>query len=113
MQEIKNWSCKKYKTECVAENDTHKILLDFVIQTPNQMFINNRKINCPLVDFAFAVDHRMKMNKAKRLEKILGSCLRAENVRTREWQSYELSVVCFKGKWWIKNLKKKSKPSRS
>ena len=51
----------------VLENDTHKLLWDFDIQTdhlisarrPDLVEINNNKKICKIVDFAVPADHRI------------------------------------------------------
>ena len=57
--------CPFYKiVESVTENETHKILRDFEIQTdhqiparrPNLMLINKKQIICQLVGFAIPAD---------------------------------------------------------
>ena len=55
----------------VLENDTHKLLWDFNIQTdhlisarrPDLIIINKKKKICKIVDFAVAADHRIKLNE--------------------------------------------------
>ena len=46
----------------VLENDTHKLLCDFDIQTRSY---NNRykKENCKIVDFAVPADHKIKLKE--------------------------------------------------
>ena len=58
-----------HKPESVQENDTHKILWDFEVQTdhpilaksPNKVLINKQKTICHQVDFSVPVDHRGRM----------------------------------------------------
>ena len=53
----------------VLENDWHKLLWDFNIQTddvislrrPDLIIINKKKRTCKIVDFAVSVDHRIKL----------------------------------------------------
>ena len=76
VQEIKltNSICTNQKL-FLLENEVHKILWEFEIQTdhsiPGQssgiVLIDKKKIICRLVDFAVLVDHRMKLKK-KNLE---------------------------------------------
>ena len=55
-----------HKPESLQENETHKILWDFEIQTDCQIFtkrpdpvlINKKKRTCHLVDFDIPGDHR-------------------------------------------------------
>ncbi len=52
----------------VLENDTHKLLWDFNIQTdhliparrPDLIIINKKKRICKIVDFAVLADHRIE-----------------------------------------------------
>ena len=63
----------------VQENDTHKLLLDFDIQTdhlistrrPNLIIINQIKKIGKIVDFAVPADHRIKLKKCKKKVKYL------------------------------------------
>ena len=74
--------CKKFKFDHtnkwymhkpapVPENDTHKLLWDFDIQTdhrisfrrPDLIIINKKMRICKIVDFAVPVDHRIKLKE--------------------------------------------------
>ena len=58
----------------VPENDTHKLLWDFNIQTdqliparrPDLITIKKKKITCKIVDFAVPVDHRIIWRNVQR-----------------------------------------------
>ena len=82
--------CKKFKFDhtnkwyihnpaFVLENDTHKLLWDFNIQTdhliparrPNLIIINKKKRTCKIVDFAVPADHRIKLKECKKRDKYL------------------------------------------
>ena len=87
--------CKKFKfdpankwymhnPEPVLENDTHKLLCDFDIQTdhlisarrPDFIIINKKKKKkkkkiCEIVDFAALADHRIKLKKSEKRDKYL------------------------------------------
>ena len=82
--------CKKFKfdhankwymhnPEPVLENDTHKLLWDFDIQTdplisarrPDLIIINKKKRICKIVDFAVLVDHRIKLKECEKRDKYL------------------------------------------
>ena len=61
-----------HNTTSVLENDTHKLLWDFDIQTdhptltrnPDHIIINKKKKKtCKIVDFAVLVDHRIKLKE--------------------------------------------------
>ena len=72
-----------YNPEPVQENNTHKLLWDFDIQTnhqisarrPDLIIINKkkkkRKRNWKIVDFAVAVDHRIKLKECEKKDKYL------------------------------------------
>ena len=61
----------------VLENDSHKLLWDFSIQTdhliparrPDLIIINKRKRICKIVDFAVPADHRVNMKESKKKDK--------------------------------------------
>ena len=68
----------------VLENNTHKLLWDFDIQTdhrisarrPDLILINNnnnkkKKRNCKIIDFAIPADHRIKLKKCEKKDKYL------------------------------------------
>ena len=67
-------STKRYthKAESVRENETHKILWDFEIQTvrrPDLVLINKKnKRTCHLVNFAVPADHRVEMKESENIE---------------------------------------------
>ena len=65
----------------VLENDSHKLLWDFNIQTdhliparrPDLIIINNkkRKRTCKIADFAVPADHRIKLKECEKKDKYL------------------------------------------
>ena len=71
----------------VLENDTHKLLWDFNMQTdhliparrPDLIIINNKKKKkkrkkkriCKIVDFAVPVDHRINLKESEKKDKYL------------------------------------------
>ena len=63
----------------VLENDTHKLLWDFNIQTdhliparrPDLIIINRKKRTCKIVDFAVLADHRIKLKEPEKKDKYL------------------------------------------
>ena len=63
----------------VQENDTHKLLWDFNIQTdhlilarrPDLIIINKKKRICKIVDFAVPVDHRVNLKECEKKDKYL------------------------------------------
>ena len=64
----------------VQENDTHKLLWDFKIQThqlilarrPDLIIINNnKKRTCKIVDFAVRAEHRINLKESEKKDKYL------------------------------------------
>ena len=63
----------------MRENDTHKLLWDFNIQTdhliparrPDLIIINKKKRTCKIVDFAVPADHRVKLKECEKTDKYL------------------------------------------
>ena len=63
----------------VLENDTHKLLWDFNIQTdylilarrPDLIIINKKKKICKIVDFAVPADHRINLKESENKDKYL------------------------------------------
>ena len=63
----------------VLENDSHKLLWDFNIQTdhliptrrPDLILINKRKRICKIVDFAVPADHRINLKESEKKDKYL------------------------------------------
>ena len=63
----------------VLENDSHKLLWDFNIQTdhliparrPDLIIINQKKRTCKIVDFAVPADHRIKLKECEKKDKYL------------------------------------------
>ena len=61
------------------ENDSHKLLWDFNIQTerliparrPDLIIINKRKRICTIVDFVVSADHRINLKKGEMKDKFL------------------------------------------
>ena len=80
--------CKKFKFDhtnkwymhnpaTVLENDLHKLLWDFNIQTdhlirarrPDLIIINKKKRTCKIVNFAVPADHRIKQKEYEKKDK--------------------------------------------
>ena len=63
----------------VLENDSHKLVWDFNIQTdhliparrPGLIIINKRKRICKIVDFAVPTDHRINLKEGEKKDKYL------------------------------------------
>ena len=69
-----------HNPEPVLENDSHKLLWDFNIQTdhliqatrPDLIIINKKKKRtCKTVDFAVPADHRIKLKECEKKDKYL------------------------------------------
>ena len=70
-----------YNRAPVLENDTHKLLWDFDIQTdhliwarrPDVIIINKKKKKkkkiCKIVDFSVLADHRIKLKECEKRDK--------------------------------------------
>ena len=91
VSKVIHWEmCKKFKfdhmNKCymhnpasVLENDAHRLLWDFDIQTdylisarrPNLIIINKKKRTCKIVDFAVLADHRIKLKECEKKDKYL------------------------------------------
>ena len=82
--------CKKFKfahtnkgymhnPESAPENEMHKGLWDFGIQTdhlisarrPDLMIVNKKRRTCRIVDFAIPADHRLKLKETEKRNKYL------------------------------------------
>ena len=63
----------------VLENDSHKLLWDFKIQTdylipvrrPDLIIINKKKRICKIVDFAVLADHKINLKESEKKDKYL------------------------------------------
>ena len=68
-----------YNLEFVLENEKHKLLWDFEIQTDNLilarqldlMIVNKKKRTCRIVDFAVSVDHKVKIKESKKRDQYI------------------------------------------
>ena len=68
-----------YNQVPVLENDSHKLLWDFNIQTdhlipagrPDLIIINKRKRICKIVDFAVPADHRINLKESEKKDNYL------------------------------------------
>ena len=89
----------------VIENDTHKLLWDFDIQTdylistrrPDLIIINQKKKKkiCKIVDFAVPADHRIKLKECEKSDKYLDHTreMKKKNYVIWRWQLYQLWLV--------------------
>ena len=63
----------------ILENDTHKLLWDFNIQTDQLILarksdlkiINKKKRICKIIDFAVPVDHRINLKESEKKDEYL------------------------------------------
>ena len=68
-----------HKPESVLKNETHKLLLDFEIQTDHQILARRpdlmiqqiKKRTCQIVDFSVPADHRVKLKEFEKKYKYL------------------------------------------
>ena len=68
-----------HNSEVVLENETHKLLWDFDLQTDHLIsfrrshliIINKQKRTCRIVDFAIPVDNRVKLKESEMKDKFL------------------------------------------
>ena len=92
----------------VLENDTHKHLWDFYIQTdhlisatrPDFIVINNKKRRtCKIVDFAVPADHRIKLKESEKKDKYLDLARESKKTMEHEGDDYTNHDWCF----WYNN----------
>ena len=85
----------------VLENDTHKLLLDFDVQTDHLIsarradliIINKKKRICKIVNFAVPADHRIKLKECEKKDKYLDLARELKNYGTWRWQLHQLWLV--------------------
>ena len=72
----------------VQENNTHKLLWDFDIQTVRlisarrpDLIIINKKRTCKIVDFAVPTDHRIKLKECEKKDKYLRELKKLWNMK--------------------------------
>ena len=83
----------------VLENNTHKLLWDFDIDTdhlilarrPDLIIINKKKRTCKIVDFAVPADHRIKLKECEKKDMYLD--LARELKKLRNMQVTIISIV--------------------
>ena len=93
----------------VSENDTHKLLWDFDVQTdhlisarrPDLIVINKekKKRTCKIVDFAVQADHRIKLIECEKKDKYLDLARELKKPVEHEGDNYTNCVWCF----WYSN----------
>ena len=118
MGKVIHWEiCKKFKfdhtnkwymynTAAVMENDTHKPLWDFNIQTdhlisarrPDEIIINNnnkKKITSKIVVFPVPVDHRIKLKECEKKNKYLDLARELKKTVKHDGENYTNCDWCF------------------
>ena len=89
----------------VLENDTHKILWDFSIQTdqliPAQKtrpynYQQQEKRICKIVDFALQADHRINMKEYEKKDKYLAIARELKKVVEHESNDFANCNRCFR-----------------
>ena len=92
----------------VLENDTHKVLWDFDMQTdhlisarrPDLIIINKKKMRtCKIVDFAVLADHRIKLKECEMKDKYLDLARELKKTMEHEGDDYTNCDWCF----WYSN----------
>ena len=98
----------------ILENDTHKLLWDFNIQTehlistrrPNLIIINKKTKKqkktqriCKIVDFAVTADHRIKLKECEKKDKYLKLARELKKPMEHEGDNYTNCARCF----WYNN----------
>ncbi len=74
--------------ESVLENERHKLLWDFEIQTdhlisarrPNFIIINKKERTCRIVNFAVPADHRVKLKESEKMDKYMDHVRELKNL---------------------------------
>ena len=104
--------CKKFKFDHankwymhnpvpVLQNDTHKLLWDFDIQTdhlisarrPDLIVINKKNRTCNTVDFAVPADHRIKLRESEKKDKYFDLAMKLKKKGTWRWRLNQLWLV--------------------
>ena len=89
--------------EPVLENDTHKLLWDFDVQTdyltsarrPDLIIINKKRIICKIVDFAVPADHRIKLKECEKKDKYLNLARELKKVWNMKVTIIPIVIVAF------------------
>ena len=111
MGKVIHWEmCKKFKfdntnkwymhnLESILENEMHKLLWDFEIQTdhlisarqPDLVIVNKKKRVCRIVHFTIPADYRVKLKESEKIDKYLNLAWELEkNYETWNWWLYHL-----------------------
>ena len=100
-----------HKPESVLENNTHKLLWDFDIQTdhqisarkPDLIIISNKKKkkkkNCKIVNFSVPADHRIKLKECEKKDKYIDPARELKKPVEHESDNYTNCNWCF----WYSN----------
>ena len=95
-----------HKPASVPENDTHKLLWDFDIQTdhlisaqrPDLIIINKKKKKtkiCKVVDFAVPADRRIKLKECEKRDKYLDLARELKKTMEHEGDNYTIVIGAF------------------
>ena len=92
-----------HNPESVKENEMHKLLWDFEIQTdhlisarqPDFIIINRKKRTCLSVDFAVPAEHKVKLKESKKKDKYLDLAMEFKENVEHENNSYTNYRWCF------------------
>ena len=87
----------------VLENNIHKLLWDFDIQTnhlisvrrPDLIIINKKTKICKIVDFAVPTDHRIKLKEYEKRDKYLDLTSELKKTMEHEGDNYTNCDWCF------------------
>ena len=85
-----------HNPEPLLENDTHKLLWDFDIQTdqlisawrPDLIIINEKKKIFKIVDFTVPADHRIKLKESEKIDKYFHLAREEKKTMEHEGDNY-------------------------
>ena len=89
----------------VLENDTHKLLWDFDVQSPNlgqktRPYNNQqKKRTCKIFDFSVPADHRIKLRQCEKEDKYIDLARELKKIVEQEGDNYTNCDGCF----WYSN----------
>ena len=85
-----------HNPESALENEMHKILWDFEIQTDHLISVRRpdlviKKRTCRIVEFAIPADHRVKLKESEKRDKYLDLARELKkNYGTLKWRWFKL-----------------------
>ena len=88
----------------VLENDSHKLLCDFNLQTdhliparrPDLKIINKKKRTCKIVDFAAPTDYRIKLKECEKKGKYLDLARELKKLWNMQVTMIPIVIVAFR-----------------